>query len=83
DDHANAKFLAEGLAELPGVEIDPTTVETNIVIFDVPDAQSLADKLATNGVEMSLLEGRVRAVTHLDVDRSGVEKALAAVRDAL
>ena len=83
DDHANAKFFAEGLAELFGVEIDPTTVETNIVIFDVPDAQSLADKLAANGVEMSLLEGRVRAVTHLDVDRAAVEKALAAVGDAL
>ena len=83
DDHANAKFLAEGLAELPGVEIDPTTVETNIVIFDVPDAEALTTKLAANGVEMSLLEGRVRAVTHLDVDRAGVEKALAAVKDAL
>ncbi|HEX4306682.1 MAG TPA: threonine aldolase family protein [Solirubrobacterales bacterium] len=83
DDHANAKFLAEGLAELDGVEIDPSTVETNIVIFDVSDAQDLHDKLAENGVEMSLLEGRVRAVTHLDVDRAGVEKALAAVKDAL
>jgi threonine aldolase len=83
EDHANAKFLAEGLAELDGAEIDPATVETNIVIFDVPDAQALHDKLAANGVEMSLLEGRVRAVTHLDVDRAGVEKALAAVKDAL
>ena len=35
EDHANAKFLAEGLAEIDGVEIDPATVETNIVIFDV------------------------------------------------
>jgi threonine aldolase len=83
EDHANAKFLAEGLAELDGVEIDPATVETNIVIFDVRDAQRLHDKLAADGVEVSLLEGRVRAVTHLDVDRAGVEKALAAVRDAL
>jgi threonine aldolase len=83
DDHANAKFLAEWLAELDGVEIDPSTVETNIVIFDVPDAQALHDKLAAVGVEMSLLEGRVRAVTHLDVDRADVEKALAAVKAAL
>jgi len=83
EDHANAKFLAEGLAEIDGVEIDPSTVETNIVIFDVPDAGALHDKLAANGVEVSLLEGRVRAVTHLDVDRTGVERALAAVRDAL
>jgi threonine aldolase len=83
EDHANARFLAEGLAELPGVGIDPATVETNIVIFDVPDPQALHDKLAAAGVEMSLLEGRVRAVTHLDVDRAAVEKALAAVKDAL
>lgn len=83
DDHANARFLAEGLAELVGVEIDPSTVETNIVIFDVADAQALHDELAANGVEMSLLEGRVRAVTHLDVDRAGVERALAAVKAAL
>ena len=83
EDHANARFLAEGLAELDGVEIDPGTVEINIVIFDVPDDRALHDKLAENGVEMSLLEGRVRAVTHLDVDRAGVEKALAAIKDAL
>jgi threonine aldolase len=83
DDHANARFLAEGLAEIDAVEIDPATVETNIVIFDVADAAHLHDKLAAAGVEMSLLEGRIRAVTHLDVDRAGIEKALAAVKDAL
>jgi threonine aldolase len=83
DDHANARFLAEGLAELDGVEIDPTTVETNIVIFDVADGADLHDKLVAAGVETSLLEGRVRMVTHLDVDRAGIEKALAAVKGAL
>jgi threonine aldolase len=83
DDHANAKFLAEGLAEIPGVTIDPTTVETNIVIFDVDDAASLHDKLLGDGVDTSLLEGRIRMVTHLDVDRQGIETALAAVKTAL
>jgi len=83
DDHANAKFLAEGLAEIDGVEIDPSTVETNIVIFDVADADGLHDKLKAAGVETSLLEGRVRMVTHLDVDRAGIEKALAEVQTAL
>jgi threonine aldolase len=58
-------------------------VETNIVIFDVRDANGLHDKLKAAGVETSLLEGRVRMVTHLDVDRAGIETALAAVRDAL
>jgi threonine aldolase len=83
EDHANARFLAEGLAEIDGVEIDPTTVETNIIIFDVADATVLHDQLKAAGVETSLLEGRVRMVTHLDVDRAGIENALAAVRDAL
>jgi threonine aldolase len=83
EDHANAKFLAEGLAEIEGVEIDPSTVETNIVIFDVRDAAALHDTLKAAGVETSLLEGRVRMVTHLDVDRAGIETALSAVNDAL
>jgi threonine aldolase len=83
EDHANAKLLAEGLAEIDGVEIDPTTVETNIVIFDVADASNLHDRLKAAGVETSLLEGRVRMVTHLDVDRAGIEMALATVSDAL
>ncbi len=83
EDHANAKFLAEGLAQIDGVEIDPATVETNIVIFDVADAAGLHDKLKAAGVETSLLEGRVRMVTHLDVDREDLETALAAVTDAL
>jgi threonine aldolase len=83
EDHANAKFLAEGLAAIDAVEIDPATVETNIVIFDVRDAASLHDSLRADGVETSLLDGRVRMVTHLDVDRAGIETALAAVSDAL
>jgi threonine aldolase len=83
EDHANARVLAEGLAGIDGVTIDPTTVETNIVIFDVADATALHAALEAAGVETSLLEGRVRMVTHLDVDRAGCETALAAVEDAL
>ena len=60
-----------------------STVETNIVIFDVADADGLHDKLKAAGVETSLLEGRVRMVTHLDVDRAGIETALAEVQTAL
>ena len=46
EDHENARFLAEGLAELPGVELDPASVESNIVIFGVPDAGDLLGRLA-------------------------------------
>jgi threonine aldolase len=84
DDHANARRLADGLAELPGVEIDPARVETNIVIFEVADAGALAGALADAGVEVSTLgPRRVRMVTHLDVDRAGVERALEALRAIL
>ncbi|TML28827.1 MAG: low specificity L-threonine aldolase [Actinobacteria bacterium] len=84
EDHAHARVLAEGLAAIPGVEIDAARVETNIVIFAVPDAAGLAAGLEEAGVEASRLDSRrVRMVTHLDVDRAGVERALAAVRDTL
>src|SRR5919206_330645 len=52
DDHARARRLAEGLAELPDVEIDASTVETNIVIFTVPDARAFCDALAREDVVM-------------------------------
>jgi threonine aldolase len=84
EDHANARFLADGLAELPGVELNPATVETNIVIFTVPDPDVFVDSLARAGVEVSRVGPvLIRMVTHLDVDRAGCERALAAARDAL
>lgn len=84
DDHANARFLADGLAELPGVELDPATVESNIVIFSVPDPDGFVDALGRAGVQVSRVGATlIRMVTHLDVDRAGCEQALAAARDAL
>ena len=84
EDHANARALAEGLAELPGVQIDPASVETNIVIFEVSDALALTTALAEEGVLVGPLSARrMRAVTHLDVDAAGVERALQAFSRAL
>jgi threonine aldolase len=84
DDHENARALAEGLAGLPSMEIDPGAVETNIVIFSVPDAPALVARLADAGVEVTQLDAqRIRCVTHLDVDRAGIERALEAFRSAL
>jgi threonine aldolase len=84
EDHTNARALAEGLAEIDHVAVSPVDTETNIVVFDVSDAASLVSRLAEDGIEMSRLDATtVRAVTHLDVDRSGIERALAAVRKAL
>jgi threonine aldolase len=84
DDHARARRLGEGLAALPGVEIDPATIETNIVIFAVPDAPAFCAALARGDVTMGALDARrVRAVTHLDVDDAGIDRALEMARDAL
>jgi threonine aldolase len=81
EDHANARALAAGLAAIDGVEIDPALVETNIVIFDVPDPAALLSGLAERGIEVSNFGSRVRAVTHLDVNAAGIERTLAAVRE--
>ncbi|MBV9466765.1 MAG: threonine aldolase family protein [Solirubrobacterales bacterium] len=83
EDHANARKLAEELATMPGVRLDPATVQTNIVIFEVDDAPGLVARLA-DLVELQAIDAhRLRAVTHLDVDRAGVEQALAAFSEAL
>lgn len=81
EDHANARTLADGLAELPGVALDPSTVQTNIVVFGVDDAAAFCARLeAEHGVLMGALgPGTVRAVTHLDVDVDGVRRAVDAV----
>jgi threonine aldolase len=87
DDHANARYLAEGLAEIRGIELDPATVETNIVWFDVRGRMG-APELSATLKEQGILIGaygptRMRAVTHLDVDRDGIATALQALRRIL
>lgn len=84
-DHANARSLAEGLAGLPGVILDPGTVDSNIVVFGLPAAPALCRRLeAEHGVRMGALgPDQVRAVTHHDVDAAGVQRAVVAVRAVL
>ena len=84
EDHSNARALAEGLAELPGASLDVAKVETNIVIFEVDDAVKRWQELAEAGVEVTPVgPTRLRAVTHLDVDRGQIEQALEAFRRVL
>jgi threonine aldolase len=88
DDHANARLLATALAELPGIAIDPSTIETNIVFFDVAgtgrDAADVCAALAGRGVNMGAMGPTlIRAVTHLDVSREDVLRAADAMREVL
>lgn len=78
-DHANARFLAESLAELPQVEIDLSTVQTNIVIFTVkgyPNPTPILERLKLRGVVAgTAADHQIRFVTHNDVDRAACEEA--------
>ncbi len=88
DDHRNARKLAEGLARLPGIVLDPATVQTNIVIFALaPDALSpseLVARLAEQGVKMGAIGGRkLRAVTHYGLEAEDIDQALLAAARVL
>lgn len=83
EDHANARFLADRLAELPGMEFDPSAVETNIVIFKPTalSAQVLVDELKKRGVLAVIMEpDRVRFTTNKDITRDDLNKALNSLR---
>ncbi|MCL6452500.1 MAG: low-specificity L-threonine aldolase [Alicyclobacillus sp.] len=88
EDHANARWFAEAVAELPGMDVDLETVQTNIVIVDVAGtgltANAFVNRLGEAGVLCSAFgPTRVRFVTHHDVDRADVEAAFAAVAGLL
>ena len=87
EDHANAKRLAEGLAELPGMKIDPEKVVTNIVIFNVAETGQTADAICAQlrgcGVLASGFDSSIRMVTHCDVARADIETALSELRGVL
>ncbi|HYP52370.1 MAG TPA: hypothetical protein VEQ42_02455, partial [Pyrinomonadaceae bacterium] len=88
EDHENARRLAEGLAELPGVKIDPERVVTNIVLFDVSETGRSAGDICArlrseHGVLASGFGTSIRMVTHYDVSREQIESALAALREVL
>jgi threonine aldolase len=74
DDHANARLIAERIADLPGIRLDLATVQSNIVIWemapDAPDAATIVARAQEEGVLVSAFgERTVRAVTHLNVSR--------------
>lgn len=87
-DHENAKRLAEGISEIAGLQIDPKKVRSNIVIFDCAqsgmNAVELCDALHPRGVwAQDTAPYSVRVVTHCDVDRAGIEKALVVLKEVV
>lgn len=80
-DHENAQVLAQGLAQIPGITIEPDKVQTNIVLYDVRKTGLTSAQFLQKLAERKVLGGpvdarRVRMVTHLDVDRDDIEQAL-------
>ncbi len=85
EDHANAKALAAGLADIPGIALDAGGVETNMVFIDVAGtgltAGQFGERLLALGLRIGGRDGtRMRAVTHLDVTRAQIDEAVAIVR---
>lgn len=83
EDHRRARGLAEAAAACGGLKVDPDTVESNIVLFDVKegDAESAVSALKEEGVLMVPFGRRtVRATFHFQVDDGGLERAVEAVR---
>ncbi|MGG5889150.1 threonine aldolase family protein [Falsiroseomonas sp. HC035] len=85
EDHANAKALARGLAQMEGVEVqDP---DTNLVFFTVAGTGvapgDVMRRARMEGVQLSMLGGRLRACTHLDVTAPMIDEALSVIRAAL
>jgi threonine aldolase len=80
-DHDNARLLAEGLAQIPGIGIQPDKVQTNIVLYDIRATGLSSTQFLKRLAERHVLGGpvdarRVRMVTHLDVDRNDIEQSL-------
>lgn len=87
EDHANARRLAEAIGRIPGLSVDADTVESNIVIFDVDPQRmtgaQLQRRLEEKGVRMlAFAPQRVRAVTHMDVSRDDIDRAIEAIKAA-
>jgi threonine aldolase len=85
-DHENARHLADGLAQIRGVRIDPAAVVTNILIFDVEGTGRTAAVWVGEMKRRGVLANpfgpfTIRMVTHYDVDRAGIDRALAVMRE--
>jgi threonine aldolase len=84
EDHRHARILAEGVAALPGIALDPPEVDTNIVIFRAPSvakAEAFASALGDHGVLISDFgAGRLRLVTHYGLSEADCRQAVSVMQ---
>ena len=83
DDHANARALAGGLSQLAGITVQQP--QTNLVFFDPAGAgvegEKMVATLRQHGVLLAMMDGRIRACTHLDVSADMIAETLGLIRD--
>ena len=83
DDHANARALARGLSQIPGIEVQEP--ETNLVFFKPDGAGVPGDRMVSElnkrGVQLAMMDGRIRACTHLDVTAGMIDEMVGHVRE--
>jgi threonine aldolase len=84
-DHENARRLANGLSQIPGITCSPGQTQTNIVMFGIPShvpARPFVDRLGEKGVKVNYpSRPRIRAVTHRMIETEDVDRALSIVED--
>lgn len=87
EDHANAKLLAQGLSEIPGIQVDADDIETNIIFFDVSETgrsgEEINQAITERGARMGGRGRSIRAVTHLDISREDIERTVEMMRDVV
>jgi threonine aldolase len=85
DDHANARALADGLAKIDGINIDPSKVQTNILFFepDGLDGAELGRRLTERGILWTGTPRRFRVVTHYGIEREDIDYALETIREVV
>ena len=87
-DHENARFLAQGMADIPGIRIDPAKVASNILFLEVSGTRltsfEISKRLAAQNVLANgVTPESIRMVTHYDVNRAGCERAIRVLGDVL
>ena len=85
EDHSNARRLAEGLANIAAIDVEPDRVRTNIVFFETGDrpVDAVVSALGDRGIHCFNIDGRIRMVTHYEISSEDVDAALGAVKQVM